>query len=421
MILDIFSEMQKPEGMPEPQVYAEALEQAKLADQSGFGCWWSVEHHGTGEFSYCSTPDLMLTAISQHTEQIHLGHSGVLAPFGIHHPMQIAERAAFLDILSGGRLELGLARSLPREWENFGVDPDETREQVDEAIRMIPRMWREGRFSYQGKYLTIPERDVIPKPFPGPRRSGGPHPPIWVTSAGPEGFERAGRFGVGILATAMLSTIDQLTELFEHYQRGLDQCEPVGAFVNDQRAVFTFFHCAETRQEAIESGIGEAVLWFMNAQPEVYSIPRDVWLDLIRDKAPVLSEQERTDRIVEWAEAAKLLKPGDSLPAHPVDLDDPVPVIRLLNRQRAGQELDPVEVFEALEPLDAVIIGDVDTCRHKLERYAECGVDRLMCLMQMAPMRHDMVMRSIRTAGKYLVPQLAAFQRSSASRGGPSS
>ena len=90
MILDIFSELQKPDGMPEPQLYAEAVEQAKLADEMGYGCWWSVEHHGTGHFSYCSTPDLMLTLISQHTQQIHLGHSGVLAPFNIHHLMQMA-------------------------------------------------------------------------------------------------------------------------------------------------------------------------------------------------------------------------------------------------------------------------------------------------------------------------------------------
>ena len=100
MILDMFSELQKPESMPEPRLYAEAIAQAKLADELGFGCWWSVEHHGTGHFSYCSTPDMMLTAISQHTERIHLGHSGVLAPHGIHHPMQIAERAAMSSIRS---------------------------------------------------------------------------------------------------------------------------------------------------------------------------------------------------------------------------------------------------------------------------------------------------------------------------------
>ncbi|MFP8876162.1 MAG: LLM class flavin-dependent oxidoreductase, partial [Myxococcota bacterium] len=149
MILDIFSELQKADGIDEPRLYAEALEQAKLADTLGYGCWWSVEHHCTGDFSYCSTPDMFLTLLSQHTERIRLGTSGTLAPFAVHHPLQVAERAAFLDIVSRGRVELGLARSVSREWETFGTDADEAREQVNEALRLIPRFWTEEPFAYE--------------------------------------------------------------------------------------------------------------------------------------------------------------------------------------------------------------------------------------------------------------------------------
>jgi alkanesulfonate monooxygenase SsuD/methylene tetrahydromethanopterin reductase-like flavin-dependent oxidoreductase (luciferase family) len=116
MILDIFSELQRPgqrhHGF-ERRLFADTLEQAIAADEGGFGCWWAVEHHGSPVFSYSSAPDMMLAVISQHTERIRLGHSGVLAPFVINHPMRIAERAAFLDNVSGGRLEMGLARSVP--------------------------------------------------------------------------------------------------------------------------------------------------------------------------------------------------------------------------------------------------------------------------------------------------------------------
>ena len=65
MILDIFSELQRGDGMPEQQLFDEAIEQAKLADEMGFGCWWTVEHHGTGEFSYCSAPDMLLAVLAQ--------------------------------------------------------------------------------------------------------------------------------------------------------------------------------------------------------------------------------------------------------------------------------------------------------------------------------------------------------------------
>lgn len=387
MILDMFSELQKPDGMPEPQLYVEALAQAKLADEMGFGCWWSVEHHCTGHFSYCSTPEMMLTLISQHTEQIHLGHSGVLAPYGIHHPLQVAERAAFLDVISGGRLELGLARSVAREWETFRIDVGETRDQVDEALRIIPRMWTEKRFSHEGQ-VSIPERDVVPKPIQRP------HPPLWVTTVNPAGFERAGRFGVGVLGTVLLSPVDSLATLFAHYQRGLDECDPAGAFVNDQKAVFAFFHCAESRREAIESRAAEATLWFMNIMPEVYSVRRKDWLEMLGRRAALFDNR------------GKILASGESQPHVDLDFDHPVPLIALMNRQLTGQKLDPVEAYEVLEPIDAAIIGDVETCRKKLQRFAEIGVDRLMCLMQMAPLPHDVVMRSIRTAGKYLIPEL---------------
>ena len=169
MILDIFSELQRalPPGQKadaafEGRILKDAIEQAKLADELGFGCWWTVEHHGATEFSYSSSPEMMLAVLAQHTERIHLGHSGVLAPFNINHPLRVAERAAFLDQVSDGRLELGLARSGGTEWETFEVDPDSSREQLREALAMIPRMWTEDVFEWKSEHVTIPPRNVVP-------------------------------------------------------------------------------------------------------------------------------------------------------------------------------------------------------------------------------------------------------------------
>jgi alkanesulfonate monooxygenase SsuD/methylene tetrahydromethanopterin reductase-like flavin-dependent oxidoreductase (luciferase family) len=390
MILDIFSELQRPGPRGpgyEQRVFADSLEQAILADELGYGCWWAVEHHGSPDFSYSSAPDMALAVISQHTQRIHLGHSGVLAPFDINHPMRIAERAAFLDNVSGGRLELGLARSVPYEWEAFGADPDETREQVREALEMIPKMWQEGPFSWESKHIKIPPREVVPKPLQCP------HPPLWVTSATPEGFENAGRMGVGVLGTVMLTPLAHLRVLVEHYRRGAAECEPIGEVANSQTAFFGFVHCAETTDEVIASGAAEAILWFMNAQPEVFGVERAHWLDTIRKDAPL------------WGNIDSHIEPGQQQVVG--DLDDPVPVIRLMNRLHAGQEIDPVEAYEALLPIDSVIIGDPDACRDKLARYADLGVDRLMCLMQLGHLEHEHAMRSIRTTGKLLIPELA--------------
>ncbi len=389
MILDVFSELQCADSSGdgfEQQLYLDAIEQAKLADKAGFGIWWAVEHHGFPPFSYSSAPEMMLTAISQHTERLRLGHSGVLGPFAINHPMRIAERGAFLDNLSGGRLELGIARSVPNEWETFGADPDQTRAEVAEALRMIPQMWSRDVFEWKSERITIPPRQVVPKPVQRP------HPPLWVTAATPEGFEGAGRFGVGVLATVMLQPVEQLEVLFDAYRRGQEDADPVGEFINDQRAVFAFFHCAETREQAIDSRASEAALWFMNAQPRLFGVPRELWVETVRDRTPLWDHSE--DRIVAGADQA-----GG-------DLNDPHPIVRLMNRQWANQEIDPVEAYEALEPIDSVIIGDAETCLRKLDRYQEAGVDRLMCLMQMGNISQEMVARSIRTAGELVIPKL---------------
>jgi alkanesulfonate monooxygenase SsuD/methylene tetrahydromethanopterin reductase-like flavin-dependent oxidoreductase (luciferase family) len=389
MILDVFCELQRAGERShgfERQLYLDTIEQAKLADAAGFGCWWAVEHHGYPGFSYSSAPEMMLTAIAQHTERIRLGHSGVLGPHAINHPMRIAERAAFLDNLSNGRLELGIARSVPNEWETFGSDPEQTRAEVTETLRMLPRMWADGSFEYQSESLTIPPREIVPKPLQQP------HPPLWVTAASPEGFEGAGRLGVGALATVMLQPVDQLGVLFEHYRRGRAESDPAGALVNDQRAVFAFFHCAETRQQAIESRAAEATLWFMNAQPEVFGVPRHLWVETIR---------ERTEL---WGNMEERVEPGEAHSAG--DLDDPHPIVRLMNRQWAGQPLDPVEAYEALEPVDSVIIGDAELCLRKLARYAEAGVDRLMCVLQMGALDQAMITRTIRDAGELVIPKL---------------
>ena len=87
--------------------------------------------------------------------------SGILLGIGEND----AERAATLDLLSGGRFELGLAKSGGKEWETFGVDPDCARDQLREAIEVIPRMWSDEPFEWHSEHLEVPEREVLPKPL----------------------------------------------------------------------------------------------------------------------------------------------------------------------------------------------------------------------------------------------------------------
>lgn len=390
MKFDIFSEQQmaKPWAPNHEQaVFANTIEQAKLADRYGYGCWWSVEHHSATEFSYSSAPELTLTAIALNTERIHVGHSGVLSPVEINHPFRVAERGAVLDILSGGRLEMGLARSGGTEWETFGVDGDTTNDQLADLFAFLTAAWTEETIKWDSRFLKLPERSVVPKPLQKP------HPRLWQTCSSPDAFFAAGKRGVGVLGTTLLSPLSLLALCLQKYDEGRGQLCPVSRVDNNQKAVFTFLHCAETKEQAIASRAAEAAMWYVNAAPQVFAVPRTIWTNQIRGKAAdtrAIGASHNPDEIMV-----------------DMDPDDPIPLIRLLNRQALGMEIDPVEAYEVLEDVESVIIGDIDLCIRKARAYADIGVERLMSLQQFGMLKHDDAMSSIRLTGEHLIPALA--------------
>jgi alkanesulfonate monooxygenase SsuD/methylene tetrahydromethanopterin reductase-like flavin-dependent oxidoreductase (luciferase family) len=179
----IFMELSVPRpwtAESERQVYANALEQVRLADELGFDYVWAVEHHFLEEYSHCSAPDLFLTACAMQTSRIRVGHGVVACVPQYQSPIRVAERAAVLDILSGGRLEFGTGRSATwTELGGFRANPDETKKTWDEFVRVIPKMWTQERFSWEGRVFSMPERAILPKPIQKP------HPPMWVAVTSP--------------------------------------------------------------------------------------------------------------------------------------------------------------------------------------------------------------------------------------------
>ena len=217
-----------------------------------------------------------------------------------------------------------------------------------------------------------------------------------MTTSSPGSFRMAGNLGVGVLATTLMQPLDVMASLLDEYRDGLKDCEPVGDFVNDQTAVFTFVHCAETTRAAIESGAANAALWYVNSAPAVFKVDPEIFYDSIRGE--VLEGAASRTTVVEDTAAA---------PASGEELDDPHPVVRLLRQAAAGREVSPEEAYETLDPLDSVIIGDVETCRRKMQRYRDIGVDRLMCFMQIGDLGHESIMQSLRLTAEELLPAMA--------------
>jgi alkanesulfonate monooxygenase SsuD/methylene tetrahydromethanopterin reductase-like flavin-dependent oxidoreductase (luciferase family) len=388
--IDMFCEVEKANMQPgqDLQLLQETLAQAELADKVGYDCWWEVEHHGAVDLSYSSAPELLLTAISQRTKRMRIGHGAVLAPHNINHPIRIAERAATLDLLSGGRLELGFARSTIPEWRTFQTDPDDTRNQHREAMQMVPEMWTNERFSWNSERFQINDLSVIPKPLQKP------HPPMWSASSSEDAFRIAGELGVGVLGVTLMLPLDTMAAMLQIYRNAIKTADPVGAFINNQAGVFTFVHCAETMDQAIQNGAAAACAWYQTAIVRFFEMKKmlEEW-----EAAMVSAGDDHT--------AAPKLQAGAGLIGDIQVEGAPEPTSdlalatqRIVARLARGEDLSDAEVFEVLNAQDSVIIGDPSLVREKMQRYQDIGVDRLLCFQQVGGLSGLSAKRSSRTS-----------------------
>ena len=247
MEFGLFFEISVPRPLTrvnERRAIYDTLEQARLADELGFDRVWVVEHHFLEEYSHSSAPELMLTAIAMQTERIRIGHGAVVCIPQINHPVRVAERAAFLDVLSRGRLDVGTARSSTwTELGGFGVAPDHTKASWDEFVHALPRMWTEERFNWDGCAFSMPERSILPKPYQDP------HPPMWVAVTSPGTELDAARRGMGCLGVSAASFSSQ-EKIVRNYREVIRNCEPAGKRVTNEVAAMNFLYCHEDKKTA---------------------------------------------------------------------------------------------------------------------------------------------------------------------------
>ena len=244
MQIGMFYQIQVPRpwgAQTESDRYWEMMDQVVLAEELGLESVWMADHQFRTEWSHSSAPDVTLAAISQRTSRIRLGIAVAVPP--VQHPLHTAARVATLDILSKGRVDLGVGRSgYPYQMAAFGIDLEHATGMVDEALEIIPRAWTEGEFSYQGRHFKIPPREVHPKPVQQP------HPPMWLGCSQEETFQKAGELGLGCLGMAGGGP-ERLQNLVRIYREGIQRAQPVGKLVHDRVSVSTVAFCGENRQK----------------------------------------------------------------------------------------------------------------------------------------------------------------------------
>ncbi|WP_149538438.1 LLM class flavin-dependent oxidoreductase [Siccirubricoccus phaeus] len=204
-------------GIEDSQGYQSFIDYVMEADRLGFRHLFMVEHHSTGQ-GQVSASMTLLAYLAARTQRIRLGTAVVVLPW--HNPVLVAEQAATLDLLSGGRFDFGVGKGYRQaEFDAFCIPIEEASERFDEAMAVIRQAWTsEDRFSHHGKRWHYENMLVEPAPLQRP------HPPLWLAAGSKDSIRRAAREGYNLLLD-QLASVEQIIERIAIYR---EECARIG-------------------------------------------------------------------------------------------------------------------------------------------------------------------------------------------------
>ena len=249
MKFGLFGSAQAQRGGPDldsGQGFKDYIEYNVEAEALGYNSTFVVEHHFTG-FGQVSASLTLLTWLAARTKTLRLGTAVMVLPW--HNPVLLAEQAATIDLLSGGRLEFGVGKGYRHnEFAGFCIPMEEADERFEEGLALIVKSWTTHElFSHHGKYWNF--EDIIVEP-PTQQK---PHPPIWMAAGSPDSIRKVARRGSKLLLDQLAST--QLAiERFNIYKAEVEACgrkfDPMDVALS--RAFFVARN-AEDKAKAIEA------------------------------------------------------------------------------------------------------------------------------------------------------------------------
>ncbi|MFG3035443.1 LLM class flavin-dependent oxidoreductase [Streptomyces sp. NPDC048330] len=352
----------------EHRVLHDCVEQAVLAEEMGFDRVWAVEHHSLTQYAHMSASEIFLTWVAARTRTIRVGHGVVTMPFGYQHPVRVAERAAMLDVLSGGRVDVGAGRGATRqEMRMFGVSPDDTRPQTEEALRIFASAWREPEFEWHGT-LDIGPGAVLPRPVQTP------HPPLFMACSQHDSLRQAAELGIGALVMGFAGADDvrAMRGVYDEAVAARDGSRLVSTEVNDHFSALCPTIVLDDAARALRLGtrgqrfFAESIAhWYGGAPaPTGYAEGEDHAGALDRERRRLVARLHEAD-----------------IPARPVDTG-------------------PYNADHAY--------GDAATAIAYVERLRDIGVDEVMCLIQMGTVPQDVCLETIRQWGTKVIPRFRA-------------
>jgi alkanesulfonate monooxygenase SsuD/methylene tetrahydromethanopterin reductase-like flavin-dependent oxidoreductase (luciferase family) len=274
-----------PDMAPAEQRFDETIEQIVLAEELGFDSVWIAEHHFSN-YGYSANPLLLVAKASAVTSRIRFSQAVIVSPFW--HPLRLAEDVAITDLLTHGRLEVGLGRGYqPMEFRGFNLSLEDSRALFEEQLTLMRKAWTETDFTFDGRFYTLPEPiTVLPRPLQRP------HPPLWMAAQSDQSVDWALTHGCNLLLSGSSAAWPQVSAWSE---RVAELRQPD----NPQRfAMMRHAYVTETEEEA------RAAMWQSRWQRTVAEVLR---LDKQRITAgkndvsgfqPSTTEQEAWDRLV---------------------------------------------------------------------------------------------------------------------------
>jgi alkanesulfonate monooxygenase SsuD/methylene tetrahydromethanopterin reductase-like flavin-dependent oxidoreductase (luciferase family) len=343
MKFELFSHVSWPEDRDATQVVNNLTDEVKHGEDLGFYRAWHAEHHFT-RYGIGSSSMVLGTHLAARTSKIRLG-TAVLLPT-LHHPLRMAEDTATMDLVSGGRLDVGVGRGMDNwDYKAYKVDWNESQARFRESINIILGLWTTPDFSYEGEYFNIKNTNLVPPPLQKP------HPPLYIAATRTQAtMDFMAKTGHPLLVGQALDTDDAVDQC----RRFSQLSDASGHNVSLSKVPFIrFFYVAETEKQAKKDAEGP-LAWMM---------------DMVSWRHTYETGSEVHDRLEDWRQARTT----------------PEPDIDRLYQKRA-------------------FVGDPEQCTAMIKELEKEGIQHFGCYFSFGGMEHAKVMKSMELFAKEVMP-----------------
>ena len=292
-------------GMSLTQYYEELTESVKLADSLGWTRAMTTEHHFHYYGGAVPNPAIILAAWARETKNIRLAPAVSLMQ--LRDPLKVAEDYALVDHLSGGRVDMGVAKGfVPHEFEAFHIDQSEVPDRIAEGLDICQKFWAGEPFGHDGKFFKFEKLDPWP---PAVNKAL----PIWnAASNSKDSFINAADQGFHLMMNHYPMSADSVAEKFAWY---CERWEVAGRKTSDRKAMIAFMaHIADTEEQAIDEAkaalqehagafgkVMRGQQWDRDYEDDIsvlmHMCEDDDWRDVFRRRTLICSAEQAAERI----------------------------------------------------------------------------------------------------------------------------